>query len=152
MKKTTFPKYGFNISGFMRRNVNNGEMIEKFTKRPFKNYEQSVESFYRIFQTSNGNNRVVLLNNDALDTCISFIEDLRAFYSKPGQWPYETRGASILIVINNKLKANSCKIKLIDLGSLVYKGPDYIDKEFILGLSSLLDIFKNFKNCNKNLK
>ena len=42
-------QYGFKITGYVLRNNKNGEEIEKFFKRPYKNYEETKMKLFKLF-------------------------------------------------------------------------------------------------------
>ena len=49
--------YGFKITGYVFRNNKNGEEIEKFFKRPYKNYEETKMKLLKMFFIENNTER-----------------------------------------------------------------------------------------------
>ena len=71
-----------------------------------------------------------------------FLDDLAAFMAK--DWPYETRGCSILLVVEHSTEekeGNFC-MKLIDLASVELKEDDYVDEGFLTGIKNLQAIIQ----------
>jgi hypothetical protein len=87
-------------------------------KKPFKTKDETIEILKRFFGK----------NSKHLMKCYLFVGDLFNFIKT---YPYELRGASILIILNNE----ECDIKLIDLASVnkIYDA-SLRDDGFLLGL------------------
>lgn len=64
--------------------------------------------------------------------------------SKAGNWPFDIKGASVLIGVNNNTKSNNCAIRLIDFNSVEKKEEGYLDSGFIKGLQTLIEILDEF--------
>lgn len=67
-----------------------------------------------------------------------FLNGLKAHVERAGNWPYDIKGASVLIGVNNNLPKNNCAIRLIDFNSVEKKEEGYLDSGFIKGLQTLI--------------
>lgn len=79
-------QYGFKITGYVLRNNKNGEEIEKFFKRPYKNYEETKMKLFKLFSIDNQNIserdegfQEIRLNIKALMYLINFLSEMIVF-------------------------------------------------------------------------
>lgn len=151
--KTTTAKYGFIISGYEVRDPQDGKLLDKFYKYPYKNRQQSANSIRSIFLKKP--QQSAELNVSAIKHSLTFLNDLKDFVAKKGNWPYDVKGSSILIAVNHNKRSNNCAIKLIDFASVEKMDMDYVDEGLITGIESLITILEELLNpvdqfkCNK---
>ena len=77
---------------------------------------------------------------------MKFLNGLKYHVSKAGNWPFDIKGASILIGVNNNTTKNNCVIRLIDFNSVEKMTEGYLDSGFIKGLQTLIQILEEFLN------
>lgn len=70
---------------------------------------------------------------------IEFLKSLKSHVEASGNWPFDIKGSSILIGVDNHTdKPNNCSIKLIDFNSVECMEQGYKDEGFVKGLQSLI--------------
>lgn len=80
-----------------------------------------------------------VLNESAVKHSIKFLKDLKSHVEKPGNWPFDIKGSSILIGVDNRTnKPNNCAIRLIDFNSVESMDQGYLDEGLVKGLQTLI--------------
>lgn len=92
------------------------------------------------------------LNTQAINHCIKFLNGLKEHVERAGNWPYDIKGSSILVGVDNNKSVNNCAIRLIDFNSVEKKEEGYLDSGFVKGLETLIEILEEFLNPQANNK
>ena len=80
---------------------------------------------------------------------MKFLIGLKDHVERAGNWPFDIKGASILIGVNNNQKKNNCAIRLIDFNSVEKMEEGYLDSGFIKGLQTLIKILEELLSSNE---